>query len=61
MKNIDIKIAKNKMTIEIDLSKNFGKSKSGKTTIIASSEGNKMVAPDVYVGLNIYKKGEAAE
>jgi len=46
------------LTIEVDLSKDFGPSASGKTTIIASSEGNQAI-PDgngAVLGLNIYKK-----
>jgi len=43
----------------VDLSKLQGKSKSGKTDIIASSDGNidlsQFGAPGVKVGLNIYK------
>jgi len=59
MKNIKLDIAENKLTIEVDLTKNFGLSKSGKTTIIASSEGNQPISNGdevVYLGLNIYKK-----
>lgn len=56
MKNVTTKIEKKKLIIEIDLSKDFGKSKSGKTIIIASSEGNKAIADNVYLGLNVYKK-----
>ena len=39
-----------------DLSKTFGPSKSGKTTVIASTEGNQPVSPGIFVGLNVYKK-----
>lgn len=59
MKNMEMKKTGNKLTITVDLSKDFGQSKSGKSTIIASSEGNVEV-PDtdgsVKIGLNIYKK-----
>jgi len=55
MKNIDIKTDGNMMTLVVDTSKDFGPSKSGKTTIIASSEGNQKVG-DVVVGLNVYRK-----
>jgi hypothetical protein len=42
----------------VDISKEFGPSTSGKTTIIASTEGNKGVPgkEDVKIGLNVYKK-----
>lgn len=57
MKNVEMTQDGDKLTIIVDLSKSFGKSKSGKTTIIASTEGN-VSAPkssDVKIGLNIYK------
>jgi hypothetical protein len=58
MKNIDLKLEGNILTIKVDISKEFGPSSSGKTTIIASTEGNKPVPgkEDVKIGLNIYKK-----
>lgn len=50
-------VAKNVLTIEVDLSKDLGKSKSQKNVLIASSGGNMEVpgAKDVKMGLNIYK------
>ncbi len=57
MKNVETKIEKNNvMTIKVDLSKTFGPSKSGKTIIIASTEGNQPVGNGVVMGLNVYKK-----
>jgi hypothetical protein len=56
MKNVEIKIEGEKMTITVDLSKTFGPSKSGKTTVIASSEGNVAISPGVFLGINVYKK-----
>ena len=46
-----------KLTIEIDTSKNFGTSKSGKSTIIASTQGNVTLlgTDNVKMGLNIYR------
>ena len=55
MKNVEVKIDGTKLTITVDTSKSFGPSKSGKTTIIASSEGNVEIAPGIKMGLNIYK------
>ena len=48
----------NILTIKVDLSKDFGPSASGKTIIIASSEGNQPVPGKeaVKIGLNVYKK-----
>lgn len=46
------------LTIKIDLSQEFGRSSSGKTTIVASTEGN-IGVPDneeIKIGLNVYKK-----
>lgn len=47
----------NILTIKVDLTKEFGPSSSGKTIIIASSEGNVNV-PDreEKIGLNVYRK-----
>jgi hypothetical protein len=62
MKNITTAISNGKgktqiLTITIDLSKTFGRSKSGKTTIIASTEGNVAVeGTEVILGLNAYIK-----
>ena len=56
MKNIDIQLDGDKLTITVDLTKRFGLSSSGKTHIIASTEGNQAVKPDIYVGVNVYTK-----
>jgi hypothetical protein len=56
MKNIEIKMDGNKAIITVDMEKSFGVSKSGKSTIIASTEGNKQIKEGVFMGLNIYKK-----
>ncbi len=57
MKNVEMKVEGNILTIKVDLSKEFGPSSSGKTTIIASTEGNISVSDrDEKVGLNVYKK-----
>lgn len=55
-KNVEIKIDGNIMMVKIDLSKSFGPSSSGKTTIVATTEGNIAVAPGVMCGINVYKK-----
>ncbi len=58
MKNVEMNIDGNMLTIKVDLSKDFGPSTSGKTIIIASTEGNQSVPGKeaIKVGLNIYKK-----
>ncbi len=56
MKNIDLKVKDKILTITIDLNKEFGRSKSGKTIIVASTEGNVSVpgAENIKVGVNVY-------
>lgn len=58
MKNVDLTLDGNILTIKVDISKDFGTSSSGKSIIIASTEGNKAVPgkDDVKIGLNVYKK-----
>ena len=58
MKNIEMNVAGDVLTIKVDLSKTFGKSGSGKSTIIASTEGNVSVPgkEEVKIGLNVYSK-----
>ena len=58
MKNIETKVEHGKLTITVDLTKELGPSASGKSIIIATTEGNVDVpdAPDVKIGLNIYRK-----
>lgn len=57
MKNLKTEIKKNILTITVDLSKDFGNSKSGKSQVIASSEGNQKIegTEDIKLGLNIYR------
>ena len=57
MKNVEMKVEGNILTIKVDLSKEYGPSSSGKTTIVASTEGNISVPErNEKVGLNVYKK-----
>lgn len=58
MKNVEMTVDGNILTIKVDISKEFGPSSSGKTIIIASTEGNVGVPgrEEVKVGLNVYKK-----
>ena len=46
------------LIIKVDLNQRFGKSSSGKSTIIASTEGNQSVpgCEEIKIGLNIYTK-----
>ena len=57
MKNVEMTVEGNTLTITVDLSKEFGPSSSGKTIIVATTEGN-VTIPDRQekVGLNVYRK-----
>jgi len=58
MKNVEMKMEGNILMIRVDLTKEFGPSASGKTIIIASTEGNISI-PDqdeIKIGLNVYRK-----
>jgi len=57
-KNCEIKVENDILTIKVDLTKDFGKSASGKTNIIATTEGNISVPGNelIKIGLNVYKR-----
>ncbi len=57
MKNVEMKVDGKKLIITVDLTKEFGKSSSGKTTIVATTAGNVTVPghDDIKIGLNCYK------
>jgi hypothetical protein len=61
MKNIEMSVEENILTIKVDLTKEFGLSSSGKSIIIASTEGNMSVpgSDEAKIGLNVYKKKKA--
>ena len=57
MTNVEMSVNENILTIKIDLSKEFGPSKSGKTIMIATTSGNVTVPErEEIIGLNVYKK-----
>jgi len=58
MKNIEMILNGDKLVITVDISKDFGLSKSGKSITIASTEGNKSIPnhEDIKIGLNVYRK-----
>ena len=58
MKNCEMKLSGNILTITIDISKDFGVSSSGKSIIICSTEGNVSIPEkeDIKIGVNIYRK-----
>ncbi len=56
-KNVEMAVTGNILTLNIDLSKELGPSKSGKTIIVASTGGNQLVlGREEKIGLNVYKK-----
>ena len=58
--NYDAKTSK--LTMVVDCSKTGSPSKSGKTTILASTAGNVLIGEaGVKVGLNVYKPREITE
>ena len=58
VKNVEMSVEGAILTIKVDLSQTVGKSSSGKSTIIASTEGNQSVPgrESVKIGLNVYTK-----
>lgn len=60
MKNVKMTVAGDHLLIDVDLREHGDLSKSGKSIVIASTEGNKNVpdAPGVKIGMNIYKPKE---
>ena len=60
MKNIEMSVHGQELIIKVDLSQSFGRSTSGKSIIIASTEGNQSIPgnEEIKIGLNIYKKAE---
>ncbi len=60
-KGVSVAAQGNILTIQLDMSKNFGKSRSGKSIVIATTEGNKGISSkmgredNVYLGVNCYK------
>lgn len=64
MTNVKTAVKGNILTITVDLSERHGPSASGKTTTIASTQGNqKLDAPHsgISFGLNVYTKEAATK
>jgi hypothetical protein len=56
MRNVKLSQKGNILTVEIDLSKTLGPSKSGKTMLIATTEGNQQIENTAaMIGINCYK------
>jgi ABC-type molybdate transport system ATPase subunit len=62
MKNVEMKLEGDILTIKVDVTKEFGPSASGKTIIIASTEGNISIPEkeEIKIGLNVYRKKPVA-
>ena len=58
MQNIITKLENGgkKLILEVDLTQDLGPSASGKTILIASSAGTQLIAPGIFMGLNVFKK-----
>ena len=63
MKNIEMTIEGNVLTLIVHLNKNFGKSKRGKSIIIASTQGNQPLPgiEDIMIGMNVYTHAASAK
>ena len=60
MDNVQIEVQDNKAVITIDLTKDFGPSKSGKTIVVATTRGNVPIpgSGTIKIGINCYKYPE---
>ncbi|MBF0501102.1 MAG: hypothetical protein HQM09_13265 [Candidatus Riflebacteria bacterium] len=57
MKNVELTVEGNMLTIKVDLTKEFGNSTSGKSVIIGTTEGNYTIpGREEKIGLNVYRK-----
>jgi len=59
MQNVQMKTEGKKLIITVDLGVELGPSKSGKTTVIATTSGNQPLPGEkqaTFIGLNIYKR-----
>lgn len=58
MKNVEMKLDRDILTIKVDVAKAFGPSSSGKNIIIASAEGNISLSEknNVKIELNVYRR-----
>ncbi len=55
--NIKVEVNGSELTLKVDLSRDLGRSKSGKSTLVASTFGNVSIPehPEMKLGLNLYK------
>lgn len=57
MKNVEMTLEGSTLIVRIDITKELGPSSSGKSEIVASTEGNASVPghEDIKVGVNVFK------
>ena len=57
MQNVQVEVKGDNLILTVNLKKRFGRSKSGKSTIVATTEGIVNVPEsDVQFGLNVFVK-----
>lgn len=54
--NVDIRVEEEKLIIEIDLTKRFGKSKKGNSEIVATANLPVDNHPGMHLGLNVFTR-----
>ncbi len=54
MKNVKHEVKGDKLILTVDLKAKTSPSASGKTQVIATTQGNQQLAPNIHVGLNVY-------
>jgi hypothetical protein len=55
--NVEATVDGSTLTLTIDLTKAIGPSRSGKNTLIASTNGNAVLAGGERIGVNVFRKG----
>ncbi len=57
MKNVEFSVDGDVLTVTVDLTKDFGPSKSGRNNIVATTEGNKTLpGRDERIGMTVYRE-----
>lgn len=54
--NVQATIEGDVLTLRIDLSRSIGQSKSGKSGLIASTNGNALLPGGARIGVNVYRR-----
>lgn len=57
--NVDMRVDGHTLTIVVDLSRDLGPSKSGRSRIIATTAGNLRLPGGAVVGLNVYRSAQS--